>query len=86
MSHSRDLLEAERGHLANLLEAIQRCIFFLHESESKLDWPLEGRRLANRKKDVVLFESLAAINERFAKLQDTLAAAMRHGARGTADG
>jgi hypothetical protein len=30
------------------------------------------------RKDVALFESLAAINERFAKLQDTLGAAMRH--------
>lgn len=29
---SLDLLEAERKHLANLLEAIQRCVFFLHES------------------------------------------------------
>ena len=30
------------------------------------------------KKDVALFEAMAAINERFAKLQDTMAAAMRH--------
>ena len=78
MSH--DLLEAERKHLANLLEAIQRCVFFLHESESKHAWPLTGAQLVIRKKDVALFESLAAINERFAKLQDTLAAAMRHSA------
>lgn len=77
---SRDLLEAERGHLSNLLEAIQRCVFFLHESESKHVWPLDGSHLANHKKDVAVFESLAAINERFAKLQDTLAAAMRHSA------
>jgi len=34
--------------------------------------------LAARFKDEALFESLAAINERFAKLQDTLGAAMRH--------
>lgn len=77
---SLDVLGAERKHLANLLEAIQRCVFFLHESESKHAWPLDGARLASRKKDVALFESLAAINERFAKLQDTLAAAMRHSA------
>ncbi|NMG29016.1 hypothetical protein [Aromatoleum evansii] len=77
---SRDLLEAERKHLSNLLEAIQRCVFFLHESESKHLWPIDGAQLAGRKKDVALFESLAAINERFAKLQDTLAAAMRHSA------
>ncbi|MGC9455957.1 MAG: hypothetical protein ACP5DC_00405 [Halothiobacillaceae bacterium] len=77
---SQALLEAERNHLAKLLEAIQRCVFFLHESESRIDWPLSGEELQTRKKDVRLFESLAAINERFAKLQDTLAAAMRHSA------
>lgn len=75
-----DLLDAERRHLGNLLEAIQRCVFFLHESDAKLTWPLTGDALAGRKKDVALFESLAAVNERFAKLQDTLAAAMRHSA------
>lgn len=77
---TRDALAAERSHLANLLEAIQRCVFFLHQSESKHDWPLDGTQLSRCKKDVALFESLAAINERFAKLQDTLAAAMRHSA------
>lgn len=30
------------------------------------------------RRNIVLFETLAAINERFAKLQDLLAAAMRH--------
>ena len=34
--------------------------------------------LETQKKDVNLFEAMAAINERFAKLQDTLGAAMRH--------
>jgi len=34
--------------------------------------------LFSRKKDNDLFEALAAINERFAKLQDTLGSAMRH--------
>jgi len=76
----RDLLEAERRHLGNLLEAIQRCVYFLDQSASKLQWPLTATVLAENKKDVALFESLAAINERFAKLQDTLAAAMRHSA------
>lgn len=77
---SRDLLEVERAYLANLLEAIQRCAYFLHESERKLSWPLTGAYLAANKKNVALFETLAALNERFAKLQDTLAAAMRHAA------
>lgn len=39
---------------------------------------MQGATLSQRSKDVDLFETLAAINERFAKLQDSLAAAMRH--------
>lgn len=73
-------LQAEREHLAQLLEAAQRCAYFLHASSSKLPWPLTGSMLKNRQKDADLFESLAAFNERFAKLQDTLGAAMRHSA------
>lgn len=75
---SNDILEQERLYLANLLEAIQRCTYFLHYSEQKLSWPLAGDYLLQHKKDVALFETLAAINERFSKLQDSLAAAMRH--------
>jgi hypothetical protein len=74
------ILDAERQYLSGLLEAIQRCVYFLHASDSKIAWPLDGEILRCRKKDQALFESLAAINERFAKLQDTLAAAMRHAA------
>jgi hypothetical protein len=73
-------LSAEREHLANLLEAAQRCTYFLHASSSKLVWPLDGPALKQRQKDEALFEALAAFNERFAKLQDTLGAAMRHSA------
>ena len=73
-------LAAEREHLANLLEAVQRCAHFLHASSSKVTWPLDGNDLKKRQKDVALFEALAAFNERFAKLQDTLGAAMRHSA------
>ncbi len=73
-------LEAERGHLAGLLEAIQRCVYFLAASDRKHAWPLAPEDLATHQKDIALFESLAAINERFAKLQDTLGAAMRHAA------
>ena len=71
-------LNAEKLHLAGLLEAIQRCVFFLDASSQKLTWPLTSERLEVHKKDVELFEAMAAINERFAKLQDTMAAAMRH--------
>lgn len=72
------LLATQRAHLAGLLEAIQRCVYFLHASDAKLSWPLSGELLADQKKDVDLFESLAAINERFSKLQDTLGSSMRH--------
>lgn len=75
-----NILDAERQYLASLLEAIQRCVYFLHASDSKIAWPLGGGELAIRKKDGQLFESLSAINERFAKLQDTMGAAMRHAA------
>ncbi|KAF0162038.1 MAG: hypothetical protein FD157_4051 [Rhodocyclaceae bacterium] len=72
------LLASEKEHLAQLLEAIQRCGFFLNAASRKLPWPLRGDELLCRKKDEALFEALAAFNERFAKLQDTLGAAMRH--------
>ena len=71
-------LQAEREHLGNLLEAVQRCAHFMHASSSKVAWPLQGDGLKQRQKDEDLFEALAAFNERFAKLQDTLGAAMRH--------
>lgn len=77
---NKSILDAERQYLAGLLEAIQRCVYFLHASDSKITWPLNADTLASRKKDEQLFESLSAINERFAKLQDTLGAAMRHSA------
>lgn len=75
-----DTLNAEKAHLSGLLEAIQRCVYFLHASDQKITWPLTAEYLTAHKKDVSLFESMAAINERFAKLQDTLGAAMRHAA------
>ncbi len=72
------ILEAEKAHLSGLLEAIQRCVYFLDASDQRVAWPLSAEYLEQHKKEVSLFESLAAINERFAKLQDTLGAAMRH--------
>lgn len=76
----KDSLAAEREHLANLLEALQRCAHFLHATSAKVPWSLEGNSLRRRQKDVDLFEALAALNERFSKLQDTMGAAMRHAA------
>lgn len=75
-----NLLQAERDHLAGLLVAIQRCVFFLDASVQKVDWPLTADYLEENKKNINLFESLSSINERFSKLQDTLGAAMRHAA------
>jgi hypothetical protein len=72
------LIEQERRHLAALLEAVQRCVYFLDAADSALAWPLEQATLERLKKDKTLFGALAAINERFAKLQDTLGASMRH--------
>ncbi len=74
------VLQAEQRHLAELLEAIQRCVFFLDASVQKITWPLMSAHLESHNKDVALFESLSSINERFSKLQDSLGAAMRHAA------
>jgi hypothetical protein len=73
-------LEQERAHLADLLEAIERCVYFLHATDQRLHWPLSGVGLDENRKEIALFESISAMNERFAKLQDTLGAAMRHAA------
>jgi hypothetical protein len=67
----------EKEYLASLLEAIERCVYFLEASEQRIAWPLSDEILALKKKDTELFESLSAINERFSKLQDTLGLAMR---------
>lgn len=57
-------LDAEKLHLAGLLEAIQRCVYFLDASSRKLTWPLTAELLELKKKDIALFEAMAAINER----------------------
>lgn len=77
---TESILFAQREHLADLLEAIHRCAFFLDASLQRITWPLTEAHLAKHNKNVDLFESLSSINERFAKLQDVLGAAMRHGA------
>lgn len=71
-------LDLEKRHLSSLIEVIQRCVFFLDAAGREIEWPLTGDMLAARKKDRALFGALAAINERFGKLQDILGAAMRH--------
>jgi hypothetical protein len=63
---------AEQRHLAGLLEAIQRCAYFLDASRVKVPWSLQPAESAARYKEIALFETLAAMTERFAKLQDVL--------------
>ena len=75
---SLSLLEESRGHLADLLEASQRCAWYLQAGAAKMRWPLTGAELAQRSKDLEFYERLAAMNERFGKLQDLLATTMRH--------
>ena len=75
---AQKLLIAQQEHLASLLEAVQRCVYFLATSDRRIPWPLTGETLTQRQKDNDLFEALAAVNERFSKLQDTLGSAMRH--------
>lgn len=41
-------------------------------------WPVTGAELAQRSRDLEFYERLAAIHERFRKLQDLLATTMRH--------
>jgi hypothetical protein len=77
---NEDPLSLEKQHLAGLLDAIQRCVYFLDGLASGQAFPLSGETLHARCKDRTLFDSLAALNERFAKLQDTCAAVMRHAA------
>lgn len=70
-------LRVGEEYLSELLEAIQRCTYFLDGSIGRLEWPLAPEFLESRKMDIDVFETVSAINERFAKLQDTLGAAMR---------
>jgi len=73
-------LAAEKQHLSGLLEAIQRCSFFLDAAQSRTPDPIGTEWLENCKKDLDVFANLSTVNERFAKLQDTLGSAMRHAA------
>lgn len=56
-------LTGKREHLANLLEAAQRCTHFLHASGSTVAWPFNGAKLRQPCKDVDLFKSLTAFSE-----------------------
>lgn len=72
------LLEESRRHLGDLIEACQRCAWHLNATAARVEWPLTAPKLSERQMDLGLFEPLAAINERFARLQDLLGTTMRH--------
>jgi hypothetical protein len=72
------ILAESRRHLADLIEACQRCAWHLDATAARIEWPLTAESLERRQMDLALFEPLAAMNERFAKLQDLLSTAMRH--------
>lgn len=72
------ILTESRRHLGDLLEACQRCAWHLEATAARIEWPLTAETLEQRQMDLGLFEPLAAMNERFAKLQDLLGTAMRH--------
>jgi hypothetical protein len=72
------ILEESRRYLADLIEACQRCAWHLEATTARVEWPVTAESLERRQMDLALFEPLAAINERFAKLQDLLSTAMRH--------
>ena len=57
-------LTAEKQHLAGLLEAIQRCAFFLDAAQSRTPDPIEPQWLEDRKKDLDFFANLSTVNER----------------------
>jgi hypothetical protein len=73
-------LQTEPLHLARLLEAVQHCAFHMDASARKLPWPQAGDEGHRHRKDIKFFETMAAFNERFAELQGTLGAVMRHAA------
>jgi hypothetical protein len=52
---TKDILAAKQQHLASLLEAIQRCVFFLDASDKKIAWPLLADVLIQNKKNRSLF-------------------------------
>jgi hypothetical protein len=66
--------------LAEQLTAIERCGFFLYAAISEISQPLTADYLSQHSLDAKIFNQLATINERFAKLQDILGASFRHAA------
>ncbi len=68
----------KKQHLVEKLEAIERNIYFLTAVIKNLNFPLDDGFLSKNKNNIDLFTKLSALNEKFSKLQDVLASAMRH--------
>lgn len=75
-----DDLVREHAYLAEQLTALERCAYFAILVAAKIAWPLTAEALREHRLDSDYFEPLAALNERFAKLQDVLGSTMRHAA------
>jgi hypothetical protein len=71
-------LEEMRLNLSSLLESCHRSAWYLLASSNSLNWPLDEKDLSEREMDLAFYERLAAINERFGKLQDLLSTSMRN--------
>jgi hypothetical protein len=52
---AQEVLAAQKAHLANLLEAIQRCVYFLNAAVESISWPLTGENLSEHKKETDFF-------------------------------
>jgi hypothetical protein len=57
-------LDDSRGHLADLVEACQRCAWHLDATAARIEWPLTPATLEQRQMDLGLFEPLAAYHRR----------------------
>ena len=60
MNHDK-LLNIQKQHLAGLLEAIQRCVYFLNASDSTIVWPLTGEQADSFIKVLAIFEKNGVI-------------------------
>lgn len=50
------ILEESRRHLADLIEACQRCAWHLEATAARVEWPLTAKSLEQRQMDLALFE------------------------------
>lgn len=73
-----DTSDAANQYLAEQLTAIERCAYFALMTSERILWPVKTDSVQQHCLDAQWFEPLAALNERFAKLQDLLGSTMRH--------